>query len=79
MNINILNQNNMKKHVKQFLAFLQKETNLLIESSSNSRTEKFINQYGDPINVDTTIIDGKMALLIYSCGHKRCKNNRQFK
>ncbi len=64
----------MRKHVKDFINFLEKETTLPIDSTIQSTTERFFNSYGDPVNVDTAVIDNKMALRVFSCGHRKCKN-----
>ena len=63
----------MKKHVKVFLNDLEKKTMLKIEFAPSHETTKFLNKYGNPMIVDTMIIDGRMALLVYSCGCNQCK------
>ncbi len=62
----------MKKHVKNFLNYLENETEL--EFDNTFPTSNTINQNGDPIKVDTVIVNGKMSMSIISCGHKKCKS-----
>jgi hypothetical protein len=64
----------MRKHVKNFLNQLEKETPISFDFSTKRPTEKFFYTPNDPIDIDTIVIDGKMALCVYSCGHKNCKN-----
>jgi hypothetical protein len=63
----------MKKHVKEFLNYLEKETMLQIESLPFFKTTKFFNRYGNPINADEVVINGEMTLLVHSCGCNQCK------
>ncbi len=58
----------MKNHVKEFLNYLKKETSLKIEPSPNHEPLKYLCKEGNPVDVDVLVIDGKMGLLVHSCG-----------
>jgi hypothetical protein len=64
----------MKKHIKDFLNHLVKETPITIDFSTIKPTGKLFYTPNDPIDIDTIVIDGKMALCVYSCGCENCKN-----
>jgi hypothetical protein len=62
----------MKKHVKEFVNFLEKETLLQFESLPSFTTPKYLNRDGNLINADEVVINGKMTLCVHSCGCNQC-------
>jgi hypothetical protein len=65
----------MKKNVKDFLKYLEKETSITIDLTTASPTEKIYNSINQPVLINVLGINqGKLGLAVISCGCKNCKN-----
>jgi hypothetical protein len=64
----------MKKHIKNLLNQIEKETPITLDYSNPKPTDKIFYTPNDPIDIDEIIMDGIMTLIVYSCGHKCCEN-----
>jgi hypothetical protein len=64
----------MKKNVKEFINYLEKETTITFDLSSVSPTQKLRNAINQPIRINVFSINyGLLGLAIISCGCKSCK------
>ena len=64
----------MKKHVKDFLRYIEKETSVTFELSTVSPTQTFRNCKNQPVHINVLgINEGTLGLAVISCGCKRCK------
>ena len=64
----------MKKNVKHFLNFLEKETSITFDLSTISPTQKLRNSIKQPVLINVLAInEGKLGLAVISCGCKSCK------
>jgi hypothetical protein len=64
----------MKKHVKDFLKYLEKETSITFELSTASPTQKIHNCKNQLIHINVLGINkGTLGLTVISCGCKKCK------
>ena len=65
----------MKKNVKDFLNYIEKETSIAIDLTTASSTQKFSNLIGKPVLVDVVGINkSTLRLVVKSCGCKNCNN-----
>ena len=65
----------MKKNVRDFLNYLEKETSISIDLSTISPTIKTVNTTNNPICVNVVGINhGTLGMTVISCGCKNCKN-----
>lgn len=65
----------MKKNVRDFLLYIEKETSINVDLSTVSKTHKTVNSINYPIHVNVVGINkGLMGLAVISCGCKNCKN-----
>ena len=65
----------MKKNIRDFLKYLEKETPITVDLSTISPTIKTVNSINYPIYVNVLgINEGTLGLAIISCGCKNCKN-----
>jgi hypothetical protein len=65
----------MKKNVKDFLKYLEKETSITFDLLTISPTQKLCNSINQPIHINVLgINDGQLGLTVISCGCKKCKN-----
>jgi len=64
----------MKKNIKDFITYLEKETPITFDLSSVSPTQKLRNAFNQPIRINVFSINyGLLGLTIISCGCKSCK------
>lgn len=64
----------MKKNVKDFLRYLEMETDITVDLTTLSPSEKLVSSINRPIDVNVVNInEGTMGLAIFSCGCKNCK------
>jgi hypothetical protein len=64
----------MKKNVKDFLNYLEKETSITFDFSTISPTRKLVNSINQPVLINVLgINEGILGLTVISCGCKRCK------
>ena len=65
----------MKKNVKDFLKYIEKETSITIDLTTISPTQKIVNSVNQPILINVLGINqGTLGLAVMSCGCKNCKN-----
>ena len=65
----------MKKNVRDFLKYLEKETSITFDISTISPTQKLLNSMNRPVLINVLgINEGSLGLTVLSCGCKRCKN-----
>jgi hypothetical protein len=65
----------MKKNVKNFLSYLEKETSIIFDLSTISPTQKLRNSINQPICINVLgINEGTLGITVISCGCKDCKN-----
>lgn len=65
----------MKKNVRDFLNYLEKETSITIDLTTISPTQKLRNSINQPILINVLGINqGTLGLAVMSCGCKNCKN-----
>ncbi len=63
----------MKKNVKYFLNFLEKETSITFDLSTISPTQKLRNSINQPVLINVLAInEGTLGLAVISCGCKSC-------
>jgi hypothetical protein len=64
----------MKKNVKDFLNYLEKETTITFDVSTISPTQRLRNSINRPVLINVLgINECKLGLTIISCGCKNCK------
>ena len=64
----------MKKHVSDLLKQIEKETPITFNWSNPEPTEKYVQQNNQAVERDTmTVNDGKLIMLVCSCGCIKCK------
>jgi len=64
----------MKKHIKAFLNYLEKETSITMNLTNVSPTQKLLNRIDEPICINVLSINGDtLGLAVVSCGCKKCK------
>ncbi len=64
----------MKKNVKGFLNYLEKETAITFDLSTVSPTQKMLNSINHPILINVLgINEGTLGLTVLSCGCKKCQ------
>lgn len=64
----------MKKHVKDFIKYLEKETSVTFELSTVSPTQTLRNSKNQPVHINVLgINEGTLGLTVISCGCKKCK------
>ena len=65
----------MKKNVKDFLKYIEKETSITVDLRTVSPTQKLRNSINQPILINVLGINqGTLGLAVMSCGCKKCKN-----
>ena len=64
----------MKKNIKDFLRYLEKETVITVDLETISPTQRIVNSFNRPIHINVVgINEGTMGLVVFSCGCKNCK------
>jgi hypothetical protein len=64
----------MKKNIKDFISYLEKETTITFDLSTVSPTRKLRNSINQPVLINVLGINyGSLGLTIISCGCKSCK------
>jgi len=64
----------MKKNVIAFLKYLEKETDITVDLTTISPTEKLVSSINRDIDVNVADInEGTMGLVVFSCGSKNSK------
>ena len=65
----------MKKNVKDFMKYLEKETDIEVDLETISPTQRITNSLNNPIHVNVVGINqGTLGMAVFSCGCRNCKN-----
>lgn len=64
----------MKKKVKDFLKYIENETQITFDWLNLQPTEKYVQRNKQPIERNTlTVNDGQLIMMVCSCGCTKCK------
>ena len=64
----------MKISTKEFLNNLENKTSITFDWSNLQPTEKYVQQNNQAVERDTmTVNDGKLIMMVCSCGCNKCK------